>query len=196
MGPGVWRVTMTPIAMDISVNTNPLCGLTSAEQRLQAALVDVSALQAELDRTYQALEGIGRESTALQACEPGYRRAQLDDVRFQLSELVAIGAERRALQQDATVLVAQMDALQEQHLKMQQRMAAMRRQWFAGKASDGTADTEEQLFELQLRMATLRGQWVPREITSAVAPGASQDGQRDEAELTSIAPPEAVACLA
>ncbi len=181
--------------MDISGNPNPLFGLASAEQRLQAALVDVSALQAELDRTYQTLEGIERDS-AMQDYEPESCRTQLDDVRFQLSELVAIGAERRAIQQDATVLVAQIDALQDQHLKMQQRMAAMRRQWFAGKATDGASDTEEQLLDLQLRMAMLRRRWLAREITSAAAPGASQDGKPDDAELTSVAPHEAVACLA
>jgi hypothetical protein len=44
--------------MEISIDSDPL-GPTPAEPRLQAALVDVTFLQAELDRTYQALTRIG-----------------------------------------------------------------------------------------------------------------------------------------
>ena len=151
--------------MAVSVPSNPLFGLASAEQRLQAAMVDVSALQAEVDRTYQTLEQIERERAAPDH-EPGCWQTQLDDVRFQLSEVVAIGAERRALQRDTAVLVAQMGALQEQHL------------------------------ELQLRMVALKRQWVALETTSPAARQASQDGQPDAAELTSVATLEAVACPA
>ena len=165
LDPGVRRVTMTSIAMAISIHSNPLFGIASAEHRLQAALVDVTALQAEVDRTYETLEQIERER-AERDYEPGCCQTQLDDVRFQLSEVVAIGAERRALQRDTAVLVAQMGALQEQHL------------------------------ELQLRMAALKRHWVAREITSAAARQASLNGQPDEAELTCVAPRQAVACLA
>jgi predicted nucleic acid-binding Zn-ribbon protein len=139
--------------MDISTNSNG----QAPQQRLEAALRDVSVLQSELDRTYQALMRV--------KCEQA--EAGLDEVRVQLAELVAIGVERRAIRQDTAALVAQVEAVQDQHFEMQQRMAEMRRQWFAGKATDGAADTEEQLGDLQLRMATLRQQWVAREITSA-----------------------------
>jgi hypothetical protein len=111
-------------------------------------------------------------------------------------KLVAIGAERRAIEQDTAGLVAQIDTLQDHHVEMQQRMAAMQRQWFAGNATDGAADTQEELFELRLRMATLTRQWVAREISSAPARQASQDRQPDPAGLTGAAPGEAVACLA
>jgi hypothetical protein len=172
--------------MDISINSNLSGGHMPAEHRLQAALRDVTFLQGELDRTYEALGRI--EGERPQDRESGCSQA-VADVRLQLSEVVAIGAERQAIRQDTAALVSDIEAVQDQYFEMQQRMAAIRRQWFAGKATDGAADTQEQIGELQLRMATLRREWVSREITSgAVQPEASQ--------LSSEALHEAVVCLA